>query len=504
MRGRHRAPRISAETRERRRLRVRRGFSILAVTLLATIPVGVSAAMVPQRTVNLASADAVEVPTPSVDRVSDFDVVDGRRAAAAKTVDGTVAAAGLSATAMGVGVKTAATVDTSCGAGLGAGAALAPPSVCAVTEPAGMNWSVFDPGNIISDEVFYNTGAMTRRSDPAFIADPGRRLHGAVVPEEPAGHHAGAAGGSVLRGLRRGRERGRGGGPLEVSRACGINPQVMLVTLQKESGLLTRRTRPRRRMPRRGGGTARTPAPAAPRTATRRMRGSSTRPTAWPTNGPGTGLRPEQVQLPRRSDGEHPVECRRVRVRRSACDDREPGHRVAVHLHAVPAERRVAGRLPGGGRRLLGLREPELLLPVPELLRVHRRRHARPAAAQPVHCGVAGHRYGGDGIPANQFVSAALGGQMITAPTAAVAAGLAAGFAALGLPYVWGGGGSGAGPNNGCARGGGELNSCGTEIGFDCSGLTAFVLGRAGFGIPGDSSSDRAVGTAQLGPGTAR
>ena len=66
-------------------------------------------------------------------------------------------------------------------------------------------------------------------------------------------------------------------------------------------------------------------------------------------------------------------------------------------------------------------------------------------------------------IPNNQYVSAALAGQTITAPNAAVAAGLAAGFSALGLPYVWGGGGSGAGPNNGCARGGGDYNSCGTD-----------------------------------------
>ncbi len=103
-------------------------------------------------------------------------------------------------------------------------------------------------------------------------------------------------------------------------------------------------------------------------------------------------------------------------------------------------------------------------------------------------------------IPNNQYVSAALAGQTITAPNAAVAAGLAAGFSALGLPYVWGGGGSGAGPNNGCARGGGDYNSCGTTIGFDCSGLTAYVLGMAGYQTPGDSGSQRAAGAVdQLG-----
>ncbi|HEY5880817.1 MAG TPA: NlpC/P60 family protein, partial [Nakamurella sp.] len=97
-------------------------------------------------------------------------------------------------------------------------------------------------------------------------------------------------------------------------------------------------------------------------------------------------------------------------------------------------------------------------------------------------------------VPANQYVSGALAGQTITAPTPQVAAGLAAGFSALGLPYVWGGGGSGAGPTNGCPRGGGSYNSCGTEIGFDCSGLTAYVLGMAGYQTPGDSGSQRSAG----------
>jgi cell wall-associated NlpC family hydrolase len=97
-------------------------------------------------------------------------------------------------------------------------------------------------------------------------------------------------------------------------------------------------------------------------------------------------------------------------------------------------------------------------------------------------------------VPDNRFVDPMIAGRSISAPTPAVAVGLAAGFSALGLPYVWGGGGSGAGPDNGCVRGSGLFNSCGTEIGFDCSGLTAFVLGRAGFTIPGNSTEQRRGG----------
>ena len=98
-------------------------------------------------------------------------------------------------------------------------------------------------------------------------------------------------------------------------------------------------------------------------------------------------------------------------------------------------------------------------------------------------------------IPNNPNVTPAIAGRTIKAPNAAVATGLAAGFSALGLPYVWGGGGSGAGPNNGCARGGGDYNSCGSEIGFDCSGLTAYVMKNAGFSVPDNSGTQRAGGT---------
>jgi len=98
-------------------------------------------------------------------------------------------------------------------------------------------------------------------------------------------------------------------------------------------------------------------------------------------------------------------------------------------------------------------------------------------------------------VPNNPNVTSAITGRTIKAPNAAVATGLATGFSALGLPYVWGGGGSGAGPNNGCARGGGDYNSCGSEIGFDCSGLTAYVMKNAGFSVPDNSGTQRAGGT---------
>lgn len=100
-------------------------------------------------------------------------------------------------------------------------------------------------------------------------------------------------------------------------------------------------------------------------------------------------------------------------------------------------------------------------------------------------------------IPSSPYVTAAARGQTITAPTAGMAKGIAAGFSQLGLPYVWGGGpftngtDGALGPNNGCTRGGGDYNSCGKDIGFDCSGLTAYVVMSGGYGNPGGNSGEQ-------------
>lgn len=99
-------------------------------------------------------------------------------------------------------------------------------------------------------------------------------------------------------------------------------------------------------------------------------------------------------------------------------------------------------------------------------------------------------------IPDKPDVPAAIRGKTIKAPTAAVATGLAAGFNAIGLPYVYGGGGDGGTPpTDGCDRARGAENSCQNLRGYDCSGLTAFVLGSAGFKIAAYSGAQRGGGT---------
>ncbi|ACV79089.1 C40 family peptidase [Nakamurella multipartita] len=97
-------------------------------------------------------------------------------------------------------------------------------------------------------------------------------------------------------------------------------------------------------------------------------------------------------------------------------------------------------------------------------------------------------------LPDDPNIVQAARGKTITAPSAAVASGLAAGLRSLGLPYVWGGGNA-RGPDDGCVRAAGAKNACQGIIGFDCSGLTAFVLGRSGApDIPGTSGAQRAGG----------
>jgi uncharacterized protein with LGFP repeats len=103
-----------------------------------------------------------------------------------------------------------------------------------VNSPAqAADTSRFDPGNIISDTVFYDAGAMTASSIQSFLDSKGgairnyrmttatraadTRCNGyAGVADEPAA--------SII---------------AKVAASCGINPRVLIVTLQKEQGLIT-------------------------------------------------------------------------------------------------------------------------------------------------------------------------------------------------------------------------------------------------------------------------
>lgn len=357
-------------------------------------------------------------------------------------------------------------------------------AVCvpAATSAAAQSGSVFDPGNIVSDEVFYNTGAMSVEAIRAFIDRQGENCSGTwclknlrvTSLNQPADAYCQAYTGGVAEDAAT--------VIAKVSTACGINPQVMLVTLQKESGLLDRTTVDARSYD-----------------------------AAWgwhcPDTGPGGSANcdPQYAGFFNQAYG-MAKQWSRYKV--------DPGKYNYQAGETVDILWNVAETGCGSAPVTIKNQATASLYNYTPY-----QPNAAALAAYPGtgdKCSAYGNRnffylfrtyFGSTGggstsaalatgptltIPRSPYVSAALAGQTITAPNAQVAKGLAAGFAALGLPYVWGGGGSGAGANNGCARGGGQFNSCGATVGFDCSGLTAYVLGQAGFTIPGDSGSQRA------------
>ncbi|MBO3093940.1 hypothetical protein [Cellulomonas dongxiuzhuiae] len=103
----------------------------------------------------------------------------------------------------------------------------------------------FDPGYIISDQAFWASGTMSRSDVQHFLDQKGADCVPATgstclrgytetttsrATTERCAAYAGAAGESAAAII------------VKVASACGINPQVLLVTLQKEQGLVTART----------------------------------------------------------------------------------------------------------------------------------------------------------------------------------------------------------------------------------------------------------------------
>jgi len=346
-------------------------------------------------------------------------------------------------------------------------------------RPSG--WQGFDAGNIISDAVFYDRTSMSDGQIGSFIQELGRGCQGEMClkdlrissDDQPADRYCsrylGGTGESAAAVIAK------------VSRACGVNPQVLLVTLQKESGLLTR-----------SNVTADAYSAAwgwkCPDTGPQGTADCDPAYAGFFAQAYGMGKQwsryrndPERYtyragqtadilwNIPESGCGSAPVTIRNTAT--ASLYNYTPYQPNPASLAGYPG--------PGDRCSSYGNRNFFFLF----------QKYFGSTGAEPA--GAVGVTLT---IPDNRFVDPQIAGRTISAPTAPVAAGLAAGLSTLGLPYVWGGGGSGAGPDNGCARGAGLFNSCGSEIGFDCSGLTAFVLGRAGFAIPGNSTEQRRSG----------
>lgn len=100
--------------------------------------------------------------------------------------------------------------------------------------------SAFRPGQIISDAVFFNSGTMTEGQIQAFLE--------AKVPNCQAGYtclkskrdtSTDRAADAMCSGYRGAADEPASRIIARVAQACGINPQVILATLQKEQGLVT-------------------------------------------------------------------------------------------------------------------------------------------------------------------------------------------------------------------------------------------------------------------------
>lgn len=339
----------------------------------------------------------------------------------------------------------------------------------------------FDPGFIISDEVFYNAKAMTLKQIRAFIESQGRSCTGDQclknirlrIPTIPANEFCLKIPGGTDDAAEV---------IWKVSVACHINPQVMLVTLQKESGLLT------------DSEVAKSDYDAA---------------WGWhcPDTGPGGSARcdPEHAGFFNQAAGMAKQWSRYVvnpdeyhyhagqqttilyNVEESGCG----GAAVTIRNKATASlynytpyqpNSAALASYPGVGDACstYGNRNFYFLFA----------RYFGTLGEKSVEVNGAGVT-----IPDNAFVPEGLAGRTITAPTPQMAKGVAAGLAVLGTPYVWGGGTADGPADEGCSRGGGAKNSCQGLVGLDCSGLTGYVLQQAGFRIGTNSSTQRSAGT---------
>ena len=373
--------------------------------------------------------------------------------------------------------------------------------------------AAFDPGNIASDEVFYNTASMTLEQITAFIDEQNAGCDGPWclrnlaldTTSQPAdaycAAYTGGTGQSAAKML------------FDFSRACGINPQVMLTTLQKESQGLTR--------------TDATETSYA---------------AAWgwhcPDTGPGgtANCDPQYAGFFNQGYGmAHQWAKYRVEIPNGKYNY-QPGRTYDILWNVVESgcgaapvtianlataslyvytpyqpNAGVAGRVPGGGRRVFRVREPELLPDVPDLFRVHRRRHPHRRSCRCRGRRGRRHRRGGRRwltsgatvtIPASPYTvwhGTDYAGTVITAPTPGIAAGIAAGFGYLGLQYAWGGGNA-DGPTQGIHDGGkaGDAHGDYDRVGFDCSGLTTYVAARYPVALPRLSYDQRSKAPQQV------
>ncbi len=342
----------------------------------------------------------------------------------------------------------------------------------------------FDPGLIISDAVFYNSRAMSAADIRIFLNNKGAACTASAclrslrvsTPSQPADKYCAAYQGGTSEDVATILQR--------LSVACGINPQVMLTTLQKESALLTRNDVTTASYTAMFGWHCPDSGPGGSANCDPRYAGFFNQSYGMAKQWARYRLEPQNYnfQAGKISTIQWNVAATgcggsAVLVRNTATAslyDYTPYQPNAASLAAYPG---VGDRCSSYGNR--------------NFFFLFQKYFGTTGGGVNQNVGLNGVKVT---IPGGPNVASGAAGQVITAPTAAMARGLAAGFATVGIPYVWGGGTLGGPPDQGCSRGRGALNSCKGIVGFDCSGLTGYVLLQSGVRIPDYSAAQRAAG----------
>jgi putative cell wall-binding protein len=113
-------------------------------------------------------------------------------------------------------------------------------SPASVPSAQAANLSQFDPGNIISDAVFFDANAMTQVQIQSFVESKETSCSSSAPCLKNYYTTTASIGADAMCGAYSGGGSERASAIIyKVAQACGINPQVLLVTMQKEQGLVT-------------------------------------------------------------------------------------------------------------------------------------------------------------------------------------------------------------------------------------------------------------------------
>lgn len=360
---------------------------------------------------------------------------------------------------------------------------------CDQPDEGGTSWAA---GNIISDAVFYNSHTMDAAAIATFLEDKGRSCTAGCLKDLAIATSTVAAD-RYCTGYQGGADEPIAQVFAKVTQSCGINPQVLLVMLEKESSLVTATS------------------PASSRFGTAFG-------YACPDSGPGgsAACSPDKAGMWAQTWGfAHQLAKYRVEIPAGKFGKYRPGETVdilwnvaesgcgasPVHIKNVataslytytPYQPNAASlaAYPGTGDTCSSYGNRNFFFLFNSWFGPTG--GGTSASEDGLGSTAVGVRARSVQIPSGPDVAPGAAGRTIEAPNPLVAGAIAAGMTWLGTPYSWGGGNR-RGPTRGICGSGPARGDC-RIIGFDCSGLTQFVAGQFGASLPRHSGDQRAGG----------